>query len=172
VSLVIRKISSAYDLHYFIYVSQRSTRNYTPNQSELVNKILECSISNNRKLNITWALLACDDWFVQVLEGRRIDVDAIYARISIDPTHKNLRNISAGPIKERQFARWNMCASTLSPTDKAIVDVLKSSGKFDGSRLNGDSAMRLLQAVGRLQAVHEPERVDEGAGEPPPVAAS
>ena len=50
-----------------------------------------------------------------------------------------------------------MCAATLSPTDKAIVDVLKSSGKFDGSRLNGDAAMRLLQAVGRLQAEPEPE---------------
>jgi hypothetical protein len=160
------RISSHHDLHQIVYVSQRVNRDNQISQSELVNNILRASVKNNRKFNVTGALLACDNWFVQALEGRRIDVDTIYERISRDDNHKYIRKITAGPIGHRSFPQWSMCASTLSSTDKAIVDVLKTSGKFDGSKLNGDSAMRLLLAVGRLQAVHEPQQAvtQEGAG--------
>lgn len=154
------KISSPQDLHNIVYVSKRVVRDKVVSQSELVNIILQSSIKNNRKLNVTGALLACDDWFVQVLEGRRIDVDTIFERISLDTNHKYIRRVTSGPIKQRQFALWSMCASTLSSTDEAIVQVLKTSGKFDGGKLNGDSAMRLLLAVARLQAVHAPQETD------------
>ncbi len=145
------RISGATDLHQLVYVSQRVTKDVQISQSQLVESILRSSIKNNSKLNVTGALLACNDWFVQVLEGRRIDVDFLFERISLDKNHKNIRKITAGPINQRGFPQWSMCASTLSPTDQAIVEVLKTSGKFDANRLNGDSAMRLLLGVGRLQ---------------------
>jgi hypothetical protein len=153
-------ISSAHDLHQVVYVSRQVIRDSRITQSDLVSKILGVAIENNRRLNITGALLACDNTFVQVLEGRRIDVDAIMRRVSQDPNHAALRVIVAGPISGRRFAQWSMCASILSPTDTAIVEVLKTSGKFDGGKLTPESAIQLLLAVARLQGVNEPPAPD------------
>ena len=144
-------------MHHVIYVS-RATKEVYQDQSECVAAILSASIENNRKLDVTGALLACDDWFVQVLEGRRIDVELLLDRISHDKSHTGIRRVLSTPIAARRFARWSMCASTLSPTDRNIVEVLQTSGKFDGRKLDGDAAMRLLRAVAHLQSAHEPQQ--------------
>ena len=129
-----KDLSGYYTLHHMIYIS-RATRANFADQSECVKRIL----------------LACDDWFVQILEGRRIDVGTIFEPISRDADHCDIAIIASGPSAERRFASWNMCASTLSPTDKAIVEVLEASGKFDARKLDAAAAMKLLFAVSRLQ---------------------
>jgi hypothetical protein len=143
-------LSGYYNLHHLIYVS-RATRAVFTDQSECVKHILAVATTNNLRKSVTGALLACDDWFVQILEGRRIDVGVIFEPISRDRDHCDISIIASGPATERRFASWSMCASTLSPTDKAIVEVLEASGKFDGSKLDAAAAMKLLLAVGRLQ---------------------
>jgi hypothetical protein len=72
-------------------------------------------------------------------------------RIRPDPSHCDIRRVASGPIIDRSFALWSMCASTLSPTDEAIVQVLQNSGRFDARKLDADAATKLLLAVGRLQ---------------------
>jgi hypothetical protein len=144
------RVSGIHDLHQIVYVS-RATHAVFDDPAECVYEILRVAVPRNRRLGVTGALLACGDWFVQVLEGRRIDVGTIFQRIAGDPSHEDIRRISAGPINERRFGRWSMCASTLSPTDDAIIEALKGSGKFDGRRLDRDAALRLLMAVGGLQ---------------------
>jgi hypothetical protein len=146
-----RLITSANDLHKVVYVS-RATPEWHVGQAECVANIMATAPENNRKRDVTGALLACDNWYLQILEGRRIDVDAIMERIAADPTHCDIRRIASGPAGERMFSLWSMCAATLSPTDEAIVQVLQTSGKFDGRRLDADAAVKLLLAVGRLQA--------------------
>ena len=146
-----RLLTSAHDLHKVIYVS-RATLEWHIGQTECVAGIMATSPGNNRRLAVTGALLACDNWYLQILEGRRIDVDAVMGRIAADPTHCNIRRIASGPADGRLFSLWSMCAATLSPTDDAIVQVLKGSGKFDGRKLDADAATKLLLAVGRLQA--------------------
>ena len=155
-----RAISSFNTLHHVVYVSRRVTEDASIGLSDVVSKILRSAIENNRRLNVTGALLACDNTFVQVLEGRRIDVDAIMQRVNHDGNHTAIRIIVAEPIRERRFAQWSMCASTLSPTDRAIIEVLETSGKFDGSRLTAEFAMRLLLAVARLQGANETPAAD------------
>lgn len=154
---MVQKISGFYDLHHVIYVS-RATGEVYQDQAACVDAILRASRKNNPALNVTGALLACDNWFVQVLEGRRIDVETLLDRISADASHMQLRRVLSLPLTERRFARWSMCASTLSPTDKAIVEVLQGSGRFDGRKLDGDAAMRLLLAVARLQTARGVEQ--------------
>ncbi len=145
-----KDLSGYYGLHHMIYVS-RATRVVFADQADCVARILTVATEKNARKDVTGALLACDDWFVQVLEGRRIDVGIIFEPISRDPDHYDIRIIASGPLQDRHFASWSMCASTLSPTDNAIVDVLQASGKFDGHKLDPAAAMKLLLAVGRLQ---------------------
>lgn len=64
--------------------------------------------SNNKRRQVTGALLLSEDWFVQVLEGDEDTVRSLYARIERDPRHDSVALLEAGKVGERVFARWSM----------------------------------------------------------------
>ncbi len=144
-------VSGTTALHAVIYASRFVVVRH-PTIDACVAEILRTSKHNNRFNHVTGALLACDGWFLQALEGRRIDVEHTLRRIERDPNHHGIRRITAGPIEERRFSAWQMCASVLSPTDEAIIRTLAGSGKFDPGTLTPEAALRLLKAVARLQS--------------------
>jgi len=71
-------------------------------------EILETSHHNNLALDITGMLLYADGNFLQVLEGEEEAVTTVYAKIQKDPRHQGLMVYVKQPIKERQFADWEM----------------------------------------------------------------
>ena len=64
--------------------------------------------SNNKKQQITGALLLTDRWFVQTLEGDEDLVRALFARIEADPRHDNVPVLDSRTVEHRAFARWAM----------------------------------------------------------------
>jgi hypothetical protein len=79
------------------------------------------------------------------------DVLTTYARISMDPRHSDPHIISQGPAYQRLFGEWNMCASSLAPSDKAILAVLDGKGDFNPKALTAGSTQRLLTTVADIQ---------------------
>ena len=144
------EISGVKSLHRVVYVSQ-ATQDMKISQAEFVAYILAKASAFNEPLQVTGALLACDGWFLQVLEGPRINVEKVLQRIYADRNHKDIRRLWSGPIECRQFANWSMCANTFSSRDAEIVDVLRTSSGFDGDRIGLKSAMKLLLTVCQLQ---------------------
>ena len=144
-------VSGTTALHAVIYASRFLALRHDTIDA-CVADILRTSLPNNQRSHITGALLACDGWFLQALEGRRIDVEHTLRRIERDPNHHAIRRIAAGPIAERRFGAWKMCAGILSPTDQAITRTLSGSGRFNPRTLTAGSALTLLHAVARLQA--------------------
>ena len=63
--------------------------------------------SNNKKQDITGALLVHGDWFAQVLEGDEAPVRALFTRIEQDGRHDNVSVLASGPA-DRVFGRWAM----------------------------------------------------------------
>jgi hypothetical protein len=63
--------------------------------------------SNNKKQDITGALLVHGDWFAQVLEGDEAPVRALFARIEQDGRHDNVSVLKSGSA-DRVFGRWAM----------------------------------------------------------------
>src|ERR1700744_3785112 len=63
--------------------------------------------SNNKKQDITGALLVHGDWFAQVLEGSEEPVRALFAHIEQDDRHDQVAILEAGQA-ERGFGRWAM----------------------------------------------------------------
>ncbi|WP_051222767.1 BLUF domain-containing protein [Conexibacter woesei] len=63
---------------------------------------------NNRRLDVTGALMISDGAFVQVLEGDDGVVRELYATISGDPRHQNVTLLDERPIDDRAFGRWAM----------------------------------------------------------------
>ncbi len=150
-SALTMSVSSTNALHAVIYASRFTALRHATIDA-CVADILHTSRPNNQRSNITGALLACDGWFLQALEGRRIDVEHTLRRIERDPNHHDIRRIGAGPLAERRFGAWKMCAGILSATDQAIVRTLSGSGKFDPRTLTEAAALNLLHAVARLQS--------------------
>jgi hypothetical protein len=88
--------------------------------AELV-ALLEKSRANNTRLGISGLLLYKDGNTMQLLEGERDTVLALYERIAADPRHRGLIRLLEGPIETRQFAEWSMAFHDLSAPEARAV---------------------------------------------------
>ena len=117
----------------------------------VVEQIIGTSIRRNRIVGLTGLLLVVQHHYIQALEGDINAVRATYARILMDPRHRDLHIIAQSPAKRRLFGEWNMCASSLAPSDKAILAVLDGKGDFNPKALTVESTLRLLTTVADIQ---------------------
>ena len=72
----------------------------------------------NAALGITGMLLFHAGNFLQVLEGERDTVLALYKRIGKDPRHRALTTLSQTIIAQRDFPDWSMGFHDLGSADK------------------------------------------------------
>jgi hypothetical protein len=117
----------------------------------MLKSILSASVPRNERRGLSGALLACDRWFLQALEGDRLVIGETYQRICRDPRHHDTKIISSGPIADRSFAGWSMCGGTLTATDDAILQTLQTKKAFHPMDLSGKSALKLLEVIKKLQ---------------------
>lgn len=80
-----------------------------PELQSVLDDILMISVANNRKLNITGALLAYHGRFAQILEGGLDDVTTMYRTICADTRHFDQKLMILEPIEHRRFGAWAMC---------------------------------------------------------------
>ena len=142
-------ISGAWTLHRLIYSSLH--RLAPGDEDDQLAAIVRSSIANNRAVSITGLLLFHKGYFVQALEGPAEAVLTTFGRICSDPRHVSTRTIHSGPAPSREFGDWNMCARRITPADDAILATLSLRARFDPSRLNARTALKLLVAVRAIQ---------------------
>lgn len=71
-------------------------------------ELLTSSRSRNTGMGITGMLLHIEGSFLQVIEGRDCDIDALFEKISADARHGNLTTIIRESIARRSFSDWSM----------------------------------------------------------------
>lgn len=91
------------------------------NESELRDVVTK-SIANNSASGITGMLLYADGDILQVLEGERSKVDALFQKISQDKRHKDLFVVANEPIPYRQFSQWSMGYRKLRTEDQDTLN--------------------------------------------------
>lgn len=91
-------------LEQLIYVS---TAQREMSRAEL-ETLLESAVAFNDARRITGMLLYSEGSFLQIIEGETADMDAVYARISRDPSHHSLMVLDRSAIVERSFSAWHM----------------------------------------------------------------
>lgn len=84
-------------------------------------EILGVSGANNRRDRITGVLAYHDGQFLQVLEGRRTDLDRLIRRLRADPRHSNLRFLADGSIEGRTYAQAPIQMLALNADARAIL---------------------------------------------------
>jgi uncharacterized protein YdiU (UPF0061 family) len=71
-------------------------------------QILSTAETKNLKKTITGALVYGSGYFLQILEGNRSDISALYNHISQDKRHSEVELLEVMPIQTRDFEQWSM----------------------------------------------------------------
>lgn len=104
-----------------VYVSAASW----PMSSGDLNAILDVSRANNRRFGVTGLLLHIDHGFLQVLEGPKEAVMAIFSKVERDTRHIGVRVLVQQEVKERLFGDWSMGFDRLSENNPRTADVFE-----------------------------------------------
>lgn len=131
-------------IYYLVYASAATELFDKPTLLELLTKARE----KNQRLGITGLLLYKDGDFIQLLEGPKAAVKALYSTIDSDPRHVGSMVMAEGERDERLFADWSMGFRDLADPD---VQTLPGFSPFMNSpriaqRLAGkpDECLQLL----------------------------
>lgn len=75
---------------------------------EIVRNITSVSEKSNEACGVTGVLLASRTHFLQAIEGRFEDVNAVFRRIARDDRHEELSIVGFSLIDARLFGSWGM----------------------------------------------------------------
>ena len=123
-----------------LYVSQP----VGPVTTTMTTLILEKSKSHNKKENITGILCQGSGLWMQVLEGERSTVNALYSRIMADRNHRNVELLSMEEITTRRFGEWSMALVYLTKDDPLVK---MSHPEFDPYSASAKDAISILDEL-------------------------
>ena len=121
----------------------------------LVASILESSQTHNAEHGITGILCAyCPgNVFLQVLEGGRAAVNALYATIVRDPRHRDVTLLDYAEIPERHFASWRMGSVNLNRINLGTILRYSESSVLDPFSMSGSASLALLEELASSGAI-------------------
>jgi hypothetical protein len=97
-------------------------------RKQQLGEIFSIARSNNKRLDVTGALLLSDHWFVQVLEGAEDAVRGLYAAIEADPRHDSVTLVETTPEDRRIFGRWAMAKVAAAEHEPDIPLIAHTDG--------------------------------------------
>jgi hypothetical protein len=116
------------------------------NQDELA-AILKKSKANNPALGVTGVLCFSGGIFLQLLEGGRSSVSALYNRIANDPRHHDVVLLSYEEISERGFAGWSMGQVNLNRLNPALLLKYSERAELDPYTVSGKVSLALFNEL-------------------------
>lgn len=116
--------------------------------------LLEANASNARR-SITGLLCYGSGLFLQVLEGEREAVNALYRSIQQDPRHAHCQLLRVDDIRTRDFAEWSMkyigWDDVATAHRRALLLRHTDSEVFDPRRLRGQQSLDFLRDLARQE---------------------
>lgn len=109
--------------------------------------ILRQSRRNNPLHGVTGLLCLSGGIFLQVLEGGRAQVNALYHRIGADPRHRDVMLLTYDEIEERRFAGWSMGVIDLSRLNPALLLKYSEAAVLDPYGVSGRASMALFDEL-------------------------
>ena len=91
-------------LYYILYVSRATP----PPSLEARQSLLARALAANRASGVSGCLMFKDNCFMQMLEGTREQLHALFERIRHDPRHDDVRIVAEGAMRRRAFTDWGM----------------------------------------------------------------
>ena len=111
---------------------------------DVTHSIMQQSHANNPRLGITGVLCHSDSAFMQVIEGGREKVNALYAKIMQDPRHTDVILLHYEEITERKYACWTMGHVNLSKVNPSILLRFSELPGLDPHGMSGPNSIALI----------------------------
>jgi hypothetical protein len=115
--------------------------------AETLLPIMKTSRANNLTHGITGVLIFSDGVFLQLLEGGREAVSALYNRISRDERHRDVVLLSYDEIGERRFAGWAMGQANLSRLNPGILLKYSDRSVLDPYNMSETATLALFDEL-------------------------
>lgn len=88
------------------------------------------SRGKNQKKNISGILLYHSGLFLQLLEGEKEDVEALFKIIESDPRHSNIVVLFRNRARKRVFEEWSMAYKEINKIDVKMINEIISWNKL------------------------------------------
>ena len=124
-----------------------ASRAAEPVKPETLYAILKKSTTHNPTVGVTGVLCFSGDIYLQVLEGGRTQVSALYNRIAHDPRHHDVVLMSYEEIDERSFAGWAMGQVNLSRLNPALLLKYSETAALDPYAVSGKVSQALFNEL-------------------------
>jgi hypothetical protein len=126
-----------------LYAS-RAKKALTPDQIE---GLLVQGRAHNAAFGLTGILCWSGDVFMQVIEGGRDPVNAVYRHIAADARHTDVVLLSYEQIIERRFGNWTMGQVNLSRVNPSVVLKYCEKPTLDPATLSAEGALALVSEL-------------------------
>ena len=127
---------------------------YASRAAETVNAdalaaILKTSKERNAASGVTGVLCHCANAriFMQVLEGGRAAVSALYQRIAQDARHHDVMLLSYEEIGERSFSGWSMGQVNMNRLNPSLLLKYSESAVLDPYAVPGKASLALFNEL-------------------------
>ena len=99
--------------------------------------ILATSRRNNRRDDITGALICRHDLYLQLIEGPPSAIDALYSRIAADDRHLDVKLLAAADVATRIFPEWAMLDDEAQTLFWSPAEIAAGAHEADPIQLRG-----------------------------------
>lgn len=123
-----------------LYVS----RAVGPQTSTVTASILATARKHNRASGITGVLCQGQGLYLQVLEGDRGAINALYAHIVADRRHRDVEMLHLEEITRRRYPDWSMAHVSLSDDDPMVE---MKHPEFDPYSATGALVLKLVDEL-------------------------
>ena len=115
-----------------------------PITTYVTSSILEVCSVNNKKAEITGVLCQGSGIYMQVIEGQRSVISALFSKIIADKRHNTVELLSVEEIQKRQYGQWSMALVQLSIDDPMVQ---LAHPEFDPYSASSKDAIRIIDEL-------------------------
>ncbi|MEO7578360.1 MAG: BLUF domain-containing protein [Massilia sp.] len=115
--------------------------------ADAIHDIMRQSHAHNPAQGITGILCHSDKIFMQVLEGGRGPVNALYAKILRDPRHTDVVLLHYEEITERRYAGWTMGQANLARANPSTLLRFSDLPVLNPHCMSGSNSMALMDEL-------------------------
>lgn len=130
-----------------------ASRAASPVDPEELSAILRQSKTRNPEAGITGVLCWSGGHFIQVLEGGRAAINALYNRIAADPRHTDVTLLTYEEIAERRFAGWSMGQVNLTRLNPAVLLKYSETATLDPYAVSGAATAAMFEELVATAAI-------------------
>jgi Sensors of blue-light using FAD len=111
---------------------------------DVCSNILSHAQQKNTRADLTGMLAFNTQKFLQVLEGNRETVNALYTKLLSDRRHNKVEILGCKEIEERLWSDWSMGLAVSNNTNRSLFLKYSTRSEFNPYLMKADAAEKLL----------------------------